>query len=147
MNFTAKEDYGLRVVLDLASHAGPAPVQAREIAARQNIPEQFLEQLLAALRRADIVRSTRGASGGYSLAADPARLTVGLVLRALSGRLVPQNLCESEHSTMDEAAEATVVRGIWNTIHRSIADTVDNTTFAELLERLDRESSSYMMHI
>ena len=48
---------------------------------------------------------------------------------------------------MDEAAEATVVRGIWNTIHRSIADTVDNTTFAELRERLDRESSSYRMHI
>ncbi|MFM7321888.1 MAG: RrF2 family transcriptional regulator, partial [Armatimonadota bacterium] len=57
MNFTAKEDYGLRVVLDLASHAGSGPVQAREIAARQAIPEQFLEQLLAALRRAEVVRS------------------------------------------------------------------------------------------
>ena len=53
MNFTAKEDYGIRAVLDLAAHAGAGPVQTREIAQRQHIPEQFLEQLLAALRRAE----------------------------------------------------------------------------------------------
>jgi Rrf2 family protein len=71
VNFTAKEDYGLRAVLDLAAHAGAGPVQTREIAQRQHIPEQFLEQLLAALRRAEVVRSTRGAGGGYGLAASP----------------------------------------------------------------------------
>jgi hypothetical protein len=73
VNFTAKEDYGLRAVLDLAAHAGAGPVQTREIAQRQHIPEQFLEQLLAALRRAEVVRSTRGAGGGYGLAASPDR--------------------------------------------------------------------------
>ncbi len=146
MNFTAKEDYGLRVVLDLASHAGPSPVQAREIATRQHIPEQFLEQLLAALRRADVVRSTRGASGGYLLAAEPSRITVGTVLRALSGRLVPQALCESGDDLSGEPPEASVIRGVWSDVHRGISKVADETTFADLLERLDRDSS-YMMHI
>ncbi len=59
MNFTAKEDYGLRAVLDLAVNDGAGPVQTREIAQRQRIPEQFLEQLLAALRRADSSISRR----------------------------------------------------------------------------------------
>lgn len=146
MNFTAKEDYGLRVVLDLASHSGPAPVQAREIATRQHIPEQFLEQLLAALRRADVVRSTRGASGGYLLAAEPSRITIGTVLRALSGRLVPQALCESSDDSSSEPAEAAVIRGVWSDIHSSLVKVADETTFADLLERLDSDSS-YMMHI
>jgi Rrf2 family cysteine metabolism transcriptional repressor len=145
VNFTAKEDYGLRVVLDLAAQGGSTPVQAREIAHRQQIPEQFLEQLLAALRRAEVVRSTRGASGGYLLAADPARISVGTVLRALSGRLVPQSLCETSEAT-DEPAEASVVRGVWSDIHRGISRVADDTTFADLLERLDRDSS-FMMHI
>ena len=94
MNFTAKEDYGLRAALDLAAYGGNGPVQAREIAARQAIPEQFLEQLLASLRRAEVIRSTRGAAGGYSLASDPSRVTVGAVLRALSGPLVPPELVD-----------------------------------------------------
>ncbi|MEJ5299208.1 MAG: Rrf2 family transcriptional regulator, partial [Armatimonadota bacterium] len=61
MNFTAREDYGLRAALDLALNVERGPVQSREIATRQGIPEQFLEQLLGALRRGGLVRSVRGA--------------------------------------------------------------------------------------
>ncbi len=147
MNFTAKEDYGLRVVLDLASHAGAGPVQAREIASRQAIPEQFLEQLLAALRRAEVVRSTRGAAGGYALASDPADITVGMVLRALSGRLVPPNLVELPAGSAAPGGEAAVVRGVWLQVRDAIRSVADRTTVADLLERLEAGSSSYMMHI
>jgi Rrf2 family transcriptional regulator, cysteine metabolism repressor len=150
MNFTAKEDYGLRAVLDLAVNTGGGPVQTREIAARQRIPEQFLEQLLASLRRAEVVRSTRGAGGGYSLATTPDRITVGMVLRALSGPLVPTELVtgDSDIGTRD-LPEATVVRSVWENIRAAIRQVADHTTLQDLLDRRSENMRdiSYMMHI
>ncbi|GAB4457627.1 MAG: Rrf2 family transcriptional regulator [Armatimonadaceae bacterium] len=150
MNFTAKEDYGLRAVLDLAVYAGNGPVQTREIAARQRIPEQFLEQLLAALRRAEIVRSTRGAGGGYSLATTPDRVTVGQVLRALSGPLVPTELVtgDADPGTRD-IPEASVVRSIWESLRAALREVADNTTFQDLLDQraASLREAAYMMNI
>lgn len=153
MNFTAKEDYGLRAVLDLAVHTGGGPVQTREIAARQRIPEQFLEQLMASLRRAEVVRSTRGAGGGYSLAASPDKITVGDVLRALSGPLVPPELISGENgegaASGHDAPEAVVVRGVWQSVLAALCQTCDTTTLQMLLDKrnsADREHS-FMMHI
>lgn len=147
MNFTAKEDYGLRAVLDLAAQAGKiAPIQTRDIAQRQRIPEQFLEQLLAALRRAEIVRSTRGAGGGYALAHRPDRITVGQVLRALSGPFVPPELIEGGRA---ETAEAAVVRGVWSALRDAIRAVADATTLQDLLDQRagDEPDTGYMMHI
>lgn len=148
MNFTAKEDYGLRAVLDLAAHTGAGPVQTREIAQRQHIPEQFLEQLLAALRRAEVVRSTRGAGGGYALASGPERVTVGDVLRALSGPLVPTELQEKGEDA-PESTESAVVRGVWIAVRNAIRSVADNTTIQDLLdERAEAlRDHGYMMHI
>lgn len=152
MNFTAKEDYGLRAVLDLAVHTGGGPVQTREIAARQRIPEQFLEQLMASLRRAEVVRSTRGAGGGYSLAAPPEKITVGDVLRALSGPLVPPELISGENcdgGAGHDAPESVVVRGVWQSVRAALRQTCDTTTLQMLLDKRDLadRDHSYMMHI
>lgn len=149
MNFTAKEDYGLRAVVDLAAHAGSGPVQTREIAQRQHIPEQFLEQLLAALRRAEVVRSTRGAGGGYALATAPERITVGQVLRALSGPLVPTELRETAPTESQETAESNLVRGVWGALSEAIARVADGTTLQDLLDkRADNQGDrAYMMYI
>ena len=155
MNFTAKEDYGLRAVLDLAAHAatargqGGSPVQTREVAQRQRIPEQFLEQLLASLRRAEVVRSTRGAGGGYSLAARPDQITVGQVLRALSGPFVPPELVDPGPN---ETTESLVVRGVWNNLREAIRGVADHTSLQDLLDERaalagDRDISGYMMNI
>lgn len=150
MNFTAKEDYGLRAVLDLAVNGGAGPVQTREIASRQRIPEQFLEQLLAALRRAEVVRSTRGAGGGYTLAASPDRVTVGQVLRALSGPLVPTELVtgEGDLGTRD-IPEAIVVRGVWESLRAALREVADGTSLQDLLDRraASVQDMGYMMHI
>jgi Rrf2 family protein len=150
MNFIAKEDYGLRAVLDLAVFSGSGPVQTREIATRQRIPEQFLEQVLAALRRAEVVRSTRGAGGGYTLASTPDKITVGQVLRALTGPLVPTELItgEADPSAM-EIPEAVVVRGFWEEVRRVLRDVADNTTLQDLLDirSANLSEAAYMMHI
>ena len=150
MNFTAKEDYGLRAVLDLAARGCAEPVQTREIAQRQHIPEQFLEQLLAALRRAEVVRSTRGAGGGYTLAAPADRITVGQVIRALSGPLVPPELVTSDNANAArETPESAVVRALWLAFREAIRGVADGTTLQDLLDkRADGErDQGYMMHI
>lgn len=141
----------MRAVLDLAVNGGASPVQTREIAARQHIPEQFLEQLLASLRRAEVVRSTRGAGGGYSLAASPDKITVGQVIRALSGALVPTELVtgESEDRAIADLAETKVVRQFWETIRAALRGVCDETTIQDLLERRSEHvgDTGYMMHI
>src|SRR5438874_12265291 len=83
--FTSKVEYALRAVVDLATRPGNGAIQSREIATRQGIPESYLDQLLSALRRAGLVRSIRGASGGYTLAKAPHLITVGDVIRAFDG--------------------------------------------------------------
>jgi Rrf2 family protein len=83
--FTSKVDYALRALLDLTSCAPGRPAQSREIAARQDIPESYLNQLLVVLRRAGLVRSVRGAAGGYILGKEPRLITVDDVIRALHG--------------------------------------------------------------
>ena len=151
MNFTAKEDYGLRAVLDLAVHGGSGPVQTREIAHRQRIPEQFLEQLLAALRRAEVVRSTRGAGGGYSLATSAAQITVGSVLRALSGPLVPTELVsgDGDDRATAELPETIIVRGLWAQVREAIRVVADGTTIQDLIDRRTERMADqgYMMNI
>jgi Rrf2 family transcriptional regulator, cysteine metabolism repressor len=151
VNFTAKEDYGLRAVLDLAVNSGNGPVQTREIAARQHIPEQFLEQLLASLRRAEVVRSTRGAGGGYSLATSADRITVGQVIRALSGPLVPTELVtgEGDDRQVAELPETAVVRGLWEKVRAALRQVCDETTVQDLLERRSAHVGEvgFMMHI
>ncbi len=149
MNFTAREDYGLRAVLDLAQHATGSPVQSKEIAARQGIPEQFLEQLLSALRRGGLVRSLRGASGGYMLAKPPAQTTVGDVLRTLSGELVPVSCVGPGRSDNCEHAASYGVHVFWEKLAKAISDLADTMTLQDLLDiQLSADSqAAFMMHI
>ena len=145
MTFTAKEDYGLRAMLDIAANGARGPVQAREIAGRQRIPEQFLEQLLSSLRRAEVIRSIRGAGGGYALAIPAEQLTVGAIFRALTGPLVPPDLIAPLEI---DSAEAVVIRSVWDEIRESMRAVADRTTLAALLQRRNQSGDVYhAMHI
>ena len=83
MNISTRGRYGLRAVLDLAANYGDKPVTLSAIAARQQLSEGYLEQLMATLKKAGIVASARGAQGGYYLAHSPKEIVVGDVFRAL----------------------------------------------------------------
>ena len=89
MKLSTKGRYGLRAMIDLARYSEVEPVSINSIAARQNISERYLEQLVALLRKAGLVKSIRGATGGYILAKDAAEISVGDILRALEGSLEP----------------------------------------------------------
>lgn len=87
MRLTAKSEYGVLALIDLACHGGEGPVSAREISERRQIPGKFLEQLLVALRRAGIVTAIRGARGGFVLARDPSQISILDIVEALDGPL------------------------------------------------------------
>ncbi len=147
--FSAKVDYALRAILDLASRESVGPVQCREIAARQGIPEPFLDQLLSALRRAGMVRSIRGPAGGYVLSRSPHQITVGDVVRACSGQESLTLPAPVESTTAVPPTTAWVVHEIRERVQRAVSQILDETTIRDLLEKQRRmeESQTAMFHI
>lgn len=155
--FTARVEYALRALLDLAqetwvpdggAHRGrPRAAQSREIAARQQIPEAYLNQLLVILRRAGLVRSIRGAGGGYVLARSPRTVTVADVLRAFQGEECLGAGDEAE--VPPDASAAWVVRALRRRVEAAVRELLDGTTLAQLDEDKRRrdESQSMMLGI
>jgi len=137
VTFTTRENDGLCVVLDIVIHGRQRRIQGREIAARQQISEPSLEQLLCILRAAEIIRSARGVNGGYSLAAPPSQITVGQVLRALSGPLLPRQIVDYP----GRSDEFSVVQQVWESIHEALRQTLDTLTLDDLARRIRAEQA------
>lgn len=136
MKLSTKGRYGLRALIDLARYSEGEPVSISNIAARQDISERYLEQLVARLKKAGLVKSIRGASGGYVLAKRAEEISVGDVLRALEGSLEPVKCAAfySEGGCM--ASDSCVTKYVWQKINDSINETVDQI----MLDELVRES-------
>jgi Rrf2 family protein len=136
MRLTMRSDYGAHAVIELARHYGDGPLQCAEIASRQKIPEAYLDQLLSSLRRAGIVRSVRGPHGGHELARPPQELTLGDVVIALEGPVVPQEFVHGAASSDDpdvwEAACA--VRDAWHAATEASQRVLDGTTISQLVD-------------
>lgn len=132
--FSSKLDYALRALLDLACQAPGKPAQSREIAARQEIPESYLNQLLVILRRAGLVRSVRGASGGYVLGREPHQLTAAEVVRALHGASFLGDLT-SDGSAVQTAC---VIRDLHNRLNEALKGELERITLADLVENVQR---------
>ena len=135
MKLSTKGRYGLRAMVDLADHGEKSPVPISSISARQDISVSYLEQLLAKLRKAGLVKSVRGAQGGYVLTKEAREISVGEILRALEGDLAPVNCAEI---TQDEkgcsGSQYCVTKFVWQRINDSIQDTVNNIWLSELVE-------------
>ena len=96
MKISTKGRYALRLMLDLAVYDTGDPVRIKDIAARQEISEKYLEQIISILNKAGYVKSIRGPQGGYHLMKDPAQYTVGMILRLTEGSLDPVACLEDE---------------------------------------------------
>ncbi len=133
MKLSTKGRYGLRALVDLAIHSGDAPVSIQSIAARQNISERYLEQLMGAMKKAKLVTSTRGAQGGYRLARPAEEISVGDVLRALEGDLRAV-ACPAEEEGEDGCANSgsCVTRYVWQRVNESIRQAVDTIWISQL---------------
>ena len=134
MKVSTKGDYGVRALIELTHHYGePKPTQSGEIAARQSIPESYLEQLLTTLRRAGFIRSVRGPQGGHALIRDPGTLPVSEVIVALEGSILPID-CLDEASACSKGGGC-AQRDMWEAVREAILGVLDNTTIADLAKR------------
>lgn len=138
MKLSTKGRYGLRAIIDLARYSEEAPVSIGSIAQRQGLSERYLEQLFGMLRKSGLVKSIRGASGGYVLAKDAGEISVGDVLRVLEGSLEPVKCAAfySEEGCM--ASDGCVTKYVWQKINDSINDTVNGIMLEELIEESRR---------
>ncbi len=127
--------YALRTVLELAGRRGDGPVSVREISEAQAIPYRFLERIIAELRSAGVVRSQRGARGGYTLVRSPAELSVGELIRMFDGPLVPVDCSPCGGDRACPLADECVFWQTWTDAGESAAAVYDNTTFETLLTR------------
>ena len=134
MKLSTKGRYGLRALIDLAVNCQEDAVSIQSIAKRQHISDNYLEQLMARLKKAGLVTSSRGACGGYRLSRPAEEISVGEVLRALEGNIDAVTCPGNETDGGCETADMCVTRFVWKKINDSITETVDNIMLEELVE-------------
>ena len=142
MKISTKGRYGLRALVDLAMYAGKENITLGSIAERQNISIKYLEQVFSQLRKAEIVKSVKGAQGGYALVDKPSDLKVGTILRALEGDLVITD--EDEDENVVGSIQFSIKNIVWNKLNESINAFVDSITLEDLLEDYRKSNSSNM---
>lgn len=137
MKISVKGDYALLAVLDLASQPPGNPIKIADIAKRQNIPQKFLELILAALKQGGFVESRRGAEGGYLLARPADAITVGEVLRFVEGRRTgkPRGKRRPEGPFAD----------MWQRVDDAISEIMDHATFAEIVRAWEEKQRRHVL--
>lgn len=133
MKLSTKGRYGLKAMFELAVHYGEGPVPLKDIADNQNISENYLEQLVAILRKDGLVNSVRGAQGGYLLAIEPEKITVGRVIRAVEGDITISECAINGESTICEREKFCVTKTVWVKIRDSINDVIDTITLQDMV--------------
>lgn len=131
MKLSTKGRYGVRAMVDLASNYGDAPVSIKTISKRENLSEYYLEQLFSPLRRANIIRSIRGAQGGYVLCKPPSEITVGDIMTILEG---PIEIADCIDGVDCESADCCATKAVWEKIKNSIDDVMNSITLQDILD-------------
>ncbi|RHW40597.1 Rrf2 family transcriptional regulator [Neobacillus notoginsengisoli] len=139
MRISTKGRYGLTIMIELAKNHGEGPMSLKAIAQANDLSEHYLEQLVAPLRNAGLVKSIRGAYGGYLLGREPGEITAGDIIRVLEGPITPVEGIEDEEPAKRE---------LWIRIRDAIKEVLDSTTLEDLANHSGDESQdSYMFYI
>jgi Rrf2 family protein len=142
MELSSKSEYGLLAMLELAScYDKGEPAQIRHIAAQQNIPDRYLEQLLATLRRGGLIRSERGAKGGYFLARKPWEVTVLDVIICMQGT----DFQKSEKSAPEDDGRG-VIAQVWQESRQAANEVLQKYTLQDLLEKREARRQLDVMY-
>ncbi|MGO4887389.1 cysteine metabolism transcriptional regulator CymR [Anaerobacillus sp. MEB173] len=136
MKISTKGRYGLTIMMALAKKYGEGPVSLKSIAKDHDLSEHYLEQLIAPLRNASLVKSVRGAYGGYMLTKEPDQITAGDIIRVLEGPISPVEVMDDE-----EPAK----RDLWIKIRDAVKDVLDSTTLSDLANYEDTGDQEYFM--
>lgn len=146
MFFTTKAEYGVRLLIELGSQPAGKPVSLKAIADAENLPLAYLERIVALLKRANLVESTRGARGGYQLARAPEDIAMNVVVLALEGSVAPMECFVEEDgdgrvlcSHHDDSGRACATKLLWTRVQANVLKTLADTTLAELVEFHNRQ--------
>lgn len=142
MRLSRRSEYGLRALVDLIRNDGQGAIALGTLASRNNLPPKFLEQIMARLKQAGILRTTLGARGGYAMAVDPGTISIGRVIRLLDGALAPVPCTSLRYygkcSCPDEAS--CPLRDVMLDVRDNMLAILDEETLAELAARQGRAS-------
>jgi len=138
---STRGEYGMRAMVELSRRYGEGPTPLSTIADSATVPAAYLEHLMRELRERDLVKSTRGAHGGYELTRGPSDILVGQVYRALEGPVAPMD-CVSEIPIDDVCPliDGCVTRIAWVKVRDSIIDALDSTSLADLLDEAQAQT-------
>ena len=149
MKLSTKGRYGLKAMFELSLSYGQGPISLNRIAEKQNLSIHYLEQLFSSLRKAGLVKSIRGAQGGYILAQKPDEITVGDIIRTLEGPLAPADCVLEDENKGCNKAGSCITRTVWEKIRDSINNVVDGITLQDMIDdykKLNKEDT-YMYYI
>jgi len=138
MKISTKGRYGLTVMIELAKRYCDKPISLKSIANAQNLSEHYLEQIISLLRNAGLVKSIRGAYGGYILTKEPNEISAGEVISDLEGSLSPIENIEDENPAQRE---------LWTRVQKAINDVLDHTTLEDLAKLESDDLNGYMFYI
>jgi len=139
LRLSTKGRYGVLAMVELALHYGQGPVSIKEISEKQNFSDSYMEQLFSTLKNAGLVRSLRGAHGGYVLSRDPSDISVGDIIRALEGPIeIAECTNENDNFECIKSLDC-LTRGLWEDIRDSINNVIDHRSLRHLLENKSLE--------
>ena len=141
MFFTTKAEYGVRLLIELGRQGQDHPVSLKAVADGENLPLAYLERIVALLKRAELVESTRGAHGGYGLARAPEKIAMDEVVLALEGSLAPMECFVDDRnddgrvlcSHHDDSGRGCATKLLWTRVQVGVLKTLADTTLAELI--------------
>lgn len=146
MRISSKGDYGLRALFDLAQRYGEGPIQSDDIATRQGIPVNYLNQLLITMRRAGLIESLRGPQGGHMLARPPETITLRDVLTTLEGPLLPAEPTRDD-LTPTAPEDHDLVDEVWVELRARLEGLLGELTLDDLCQRKRKRSGNVMYYI
>jgi Rrf2 family protein len=137
MRLTTMSRFGTRAIFDIAYHSLGMPVSVKDVSERQEIPSKYLEQIFHKLKKIGIVKGTRGPSGGYVLAQDPGKITVGDIIRAVQEQTSLVHCVDPEAEGYESCPREgqCVTRLLWKEAGRKAMDLFDSVTISDLCEK------------
>ena len=138
MKLSRKSRYGVRAMVDLALHYKKGPIAVGDISKREGISTHYLEQILNALRRKNMVKSLRGPKGGYILAKGPGRISVRQIVEILEGDISPVLCAAGKRSKACERMDICVTKLVWDKLNDCIKATLGSVTLADLLKEAEK---------
>ncbi len=145
MKLSTKGRYGLRAMVDLAVNSAGDHVSLCSIAERQNISENYLEQVFSILRKAGLVKSVKGAQGGYILSDPPSSTKVGTILRALEGNLSVVDEDAEESDSSSKSIQNCIKIHVWDKMNESLNKVVDSLTLEDLVDAYKKMDDKHVV--